>query len=316
MKILLADGNKSSRAELATLLSQWGYATTIANDGTSVLKEMARPHPPRLLILEWKIPRLSGRNICRRLRKQETYDPPYIIFLTTEDTCVQALEEGASDFVPKPFDPEELRARIGVGERTLKLQADLNAAQRVMAYLAMNDPLTSVYNRRALLKRLEEELFEAKRMQKGLCVAIVDLDYFKKINDTYGHLVGDAVIVAFTRAVQSIIRGSDILGRWGGEEFLMIVPCDSKVAPRELFEIIRDHIQKIIIPIAHETIRFTVSMGVTVSLGDESPAALVKRADEALLAAKEKGRNQIVYAPLPGPPENSWCKLSAAVGRC
>ena len=185
------------------------------------------------------MPVLDGLDVCRRLRALDSTDPPYVILLTgrtEKGDIVHGLDAGANDYVAKPYDHEELQARLQVGRRTLALQAHLLAVQEQLAALAARDPLTGILNRRTILERLAEELSRATRQRGDLTVGMCDVDHFKAINDTYGHQAGDDVLRAFTASVQAQLRNNDSVGRYGGEEFLVITPGVRDVGNVGLFE--------------------------------------------------------------------------------
>ncbi|HLS28506.1 MAG TPA: diguanylate cyclase, partial [Opitutales bacterium] len=225
IKALIADDDRSTCYLLEGLLVKWGFEVIVVNNGHDALEVMQGENPPRLLLLDWEMPQLGGLEVCKQLRWKEPLNPPYIIFLTlnrTFENMTLAFDAGASDYVTKPCNWTELRCRIRVGERTLKLQDQLNAAHREMRELAMRDMLTGIYNRRAVQERLDEELARFQRTGAGLNIALVDLDNFKRVNDTWGHQAGDLVLSEFAKAVRKAMRVSDVVGRWGGDEFLLI----------------------------------------------------------------------------------------------
>ncbi len=227
MKVLIADDDRTSRTLLAAMVTKWGYDPLVAEDGGGAWAALQQPDRPRLVLLDWNMPVLDGLDVCRRLRALDLPDPPYVILLTgrtEKGDIVHGLEAGANDYVAKPYNHEELQARLQVGKRTLALQAHLLTVQAQLKVLAARDPLTGILNRRTILERLAEELSRATRQQGGLTVAMCDLDHFKAVNDTYGHQAGDDVLRGFTASVQAHLRKYDSVGRYGGEEFLVIAP--------------------------------------------------------------------------------------------
>lgn len=314
MKALIAEDEKVTRTILERLLTRWGFETVVVEDGLAVLEALKEEDPPRLVLLDWMMPKMDGLEACRRLREQETSDPPYVIFLTAKESpgdMVRALDAGASDCVRKPFDRDELLARIRVGQRTLKLQAELNEARREMMHWALYDSLTGVFNRRAIGDRLKQELARVRRTGGSLSIGLADLDDFKRINDTYGHAAGDAVLVAFVKAVQETIRASDVVGRWGGEEFLILAPEEKPMPLNPVYERLRRHVERLEAVEAGRRIRFTVSLGVAIAAPGESSHDLLHRADMALYRAKATGKNRVCLAPPPDPSENEGDASSA-----
>ena len=302
MKILVADDDSISRTVLQHLLLRWGHEPITACDGEEALAIMRGEDPPQLLLLDWEMPKLDGLEVCRELRELKTDLPPYIIFVTAKDSSseiVRALEYGGSDFVKKPFNKDELGARIRVGVRNLQLQAELVQARKQMEHLAMYDALTGVYNRRAIMDILPREINRAERNQQCLAVAIADLDHFKTVNDRYGHAVGDTVLVEAVKTLQGCVRLSDCIGRWGGEEFILLTAVDKRFMDNQelpqLFERIRSAIEMQRIEHEGQPIAITTSIGVTCASNGNSIEAILHAADMALYQAKNEGRNRICW---------------------
>lgn len=307
MKILLADDDRVSRRLLQVLLERWGHETVMAADGLEALEILDGPEPPMLILLDWEMPGLDGLEVCRRIGEEERASPPYIIFVTAKDAMVdmvRGLDAGAADFIRKPFNREELRARIRVGVRTLELQAELMEARRQMEELAMHDPLTEIFNRRALWDLLYKEVARCHRESAGLSVAVLDLDRFKQINDHHGHEGGDRILKEFVETAQACIRESDTLGRWGGEEFLLVaphsVPRSENSGLNPLFERLRKAVEERRILLDGKVVSLTVSIGVAQLQAGEPVEHLVRRDDEALYQAKESGRNRCLLASVAG----------------
>ena len=239
MKVLIAEDDMTSRIILESVLKKWGFIPVVTCDGKEAWEVMQSEDAPKLVILDWQMPKMNGIEVCQKIREIKTSEPPYVIVLTSKDgkkDVVKALDAGANNFISKPYDNEELRARINVGKRMVELQSELSAAYRALEHEAMHDPLTSILNRRTIMKVLEKEMARAKREKTGLCIGLCDLDHFKRVNDTYGHQVGDAVLIAFTRFVKDKLRLSDHMGRYGGEEFLIVAPGSIESRPEALFK--------------------------------------------------------------------------------
>lgn len=299
MRVLVADDDPTSRRILQAILRKWDLEPVVVSDGLEAAAAMELPDAPLLALLDWNMPGLEGPEVCRRLRRRETSNPPYVILLTArgeKEDIVKGLDAGANDYVSKPYDSEELRARIGVGTRMLELQADLARALEALAYQAAHDGLTGLPNRRAVLEALERELARAEREGGALSVALCDLDHFKRVNDTWGHPAGDQVLNAFARAAKGCLRAYDVVGRYGGEEFLLIAPGAGSPAECDLFERVRRSVAAAPVSTEAGAISVTVSIGVASVRGKGSAEVLLASADAALYQAKADGRNRVRYA--------------------
>lgn len=301
MKALIADDDLALRFIMQKMLEGWGFEPVIASDGEAALRIMEESEePPRLLLLDWEMPKINGLDLCKRLRTVDTSDPPYIILVTghAEAEYIQtALDAGANDFVSKPTNSGVLRARIGVGLRTLELQRRLNIANHMLAYRADHDELTGLRNRGAVVERLESELARAQRTNASLAIAILDIDFFKQVNDTYGHPIGDRVLREFADRLRDTFRPYDIVGRYGGEEFIAVCPIEQSKS-FELFERFRTVVEETPFLADDLAISITVSIGVRTLIGDEAKGSqpiltILADADAALYRAKHSGRNTV-----------------------
>jgi len=302
MKVLIADDDFTSRSILTAILKKCGFDPVVAEDGGAAWDILQRPDAPRLILLDWNMPVLDGPEICRRLKARNVADPPYVILLTArgeKSDIVDGLDAGANDYMAKPYDREELLARIGVGRRMLEMQSNLLEARDALAHQATHDFLTGVFNRRAVRDRLKQEISRAGRDGKSLSVGMLDIDHFKKINDTFGHQAGDESLIAFTRLIQDGLREYDCVGRYGGEEFLVIAPGSVGSKNESLFERLRTRISEAEIATNAGPISLTVSIGVAPGTGQSDVDTLLAAADAALYQAKAEGRNRVVYA-VPG----------------
>jgi len=298
MQILIAEDDLTSRTILAAILQKLGFDPIEVGDGGAAWAAMQQPLPPGLAILDWEMPGMSGIEVCRKIREQNSANPPYIIILTARQAkadIVNGLEAGANDYITKPYDNDELRARVQVGRRMVDLQAELIAAKDALAHEAMYDSLTGALNRRVILETLDKELKRAKRGKTSVSIGLFDIDHFKKVNDVYGHQAGDEVLCKFVRTIQSNLRNYDYVGRYGGEEFLVVAP-DSTGTPNEsLYERLRIQIARISTVVRGVRINITASVGVAGSNGSTTVETLVAAADAALYRAKDEGRNRVVY---------------------
>lgn len=270
MKVLIAEDDFTSRTMLVAITRKWGYEPVAVEDGEAAWNELQKDNSPRLLLLDWEMPLLNGLGLCKRIRSQ-------------------------SD--SKPFNNIELKARLQVGKRILDLQTELNQTKEMLTYQASHDALTGLLNRRAIMEGLEKEIARAQRQQQPLCVALCDIDYFKRINDRYGHLAGDYVLREVSQHITEQLRPFDLVGRYGGEEFLLILNAAKKDTLR-LFERVRLSIENAVFSYAQQKIKVTISCGVTVfkpTLQEGESLILIDTADKALFSAKEGGRNRVVF---------------------
>lgn len=298
MKTLIAEDDFTSRSILKALLKKWGYDSVVTEDGNAAWDALQQPDAPKLILLDWNMPGMDGLEVCRRLRQTISSNPPYIILLTgraEKVDIVQGLDAGANDYILKPYDSEELQARIRVGERMLELQAGLSAARDALEHQAMHDALTGIFNRRAILDRLAKELSRAKREIRTLSIGMCDIDHFKIVNDTHGHQVGDEVLIAFTQCIQAGLREYDCLGRYGGEEFLIIATGSRGTSDESLYERLRSRVENNKIQTKSGLLSITASIGVVSDSGHGTVDDLLAASDEALYQAKAGGRNRVAY---------------------
>lgn len=299
MRVLVAEDDPTSRVLLASMLKKWGHEPVCAADGLEAWDALRQSDAPRLVLLDWVMPGLDGPEVCRRLRAVETSDPPFVIMLTgraEKGDIILGLDAGANDYLSKPYDPDELRARLRVACRMLELQRGLVEARDTLTHLAAHDALTGVLNRRAILERLEQEIARAAREGGKLFVGMCDLDHFKGINDTLGHQAGDDVLAVFTRRITAKLRVYDSVGRYGGEEFLVITPAGGKPDPRCIYERLRAEVESSPIATRAGQVPLTVSIGVAAGSGNSTVDGLVETADRALYRAKAQGRNRVILA--------------------
>lgn len=298
MRILIAEDDATSRLLLRRVLESWGYEVVSTKDGAEAWQALQANDAPRLAILDWMMPEMDGVDVCRRARVLETLQPPYIILLTAlgyKESVVVGLEAGADDYVSKPYDPAELRARLAVGRRLVEANDALLEAQHALELQARTDALTGILNRGAILEELERETQRAEREGSRLGLGMLDIDHFKRVNDTCGHAAGDAVLREVVRRAQRVLRPYDSFGRVGGEEFLVILPGAGETDLREVLERIRAAVGSTAIVVGEHRLAVTVSLGAA-TCGAETPDACIARADDALYVAKEEGRNRVVLA--------------------
>ncbi|MGB7284949.1 MAG: diguanylate cyclase [Candidatus Acidiferrum sp.] len=296
MKILIADDEALSRRLLEKTLERAGYEVTAVENGRQALEQLSKLDGPRLALLDWMMPEVDGPGVCRavRTRSEQTYI--YMVLLTSKgskEETVLGLESGADDYLTKPFNAEELRARLRVGERILLLEDRLVEARENMRFRATHDPLTSLLNRGAIMELLGRELHRSHREQKSTAILLGDVDHFKRVNDTLGHVVGDEALREIANRLLASVRSYDFVGRYGGEEFLVVLnSCDANYAPGRAEEI-RRSISNREIQTAKGPLALTMSFGVLLS-GDWGPRPveeLLHEVDLALYEAKGGGRD-------------------------
>jgi two-component system, cell cycle response regulator len=306
MRILIAEDDFTSRAMLTATLRKWGFETAAAQDGAEAWRMIQQPGAPKLILLDWNMPEMDGLEVIRLLRAAETEEPPYVILLTSKgekESLIAGLNSGANDYIVKPYDAEELLARIRVGQRMVEMQTGLAQARRDLAYQARHDVLTGVYNRRAIMEALNREIARTGRGGGPLAVGVGDIDHFKLVNDRYGHAVGDEILCAIVRRLENGLRAYDHLGRWGGEEFLIIAPGCPVGEAFKLFDRLRTSIPAEPMPTKAGPIPVTISLGVTVGDGSQAGADLFAAADAAVYRAKDEGRNRVCLSVGTGPTD-------------
>ena len=290
MKILIAEDDTTTRLIFGATLRKMGHTVTAVEDGGKAWKAWQQEEYS-LLISDWIMPDIDGLELCKRIRAQPSLQYTYIILLTSMDgkgSYLEGMDAGADDFITKPFDEEQLAARLRVAERIIALHQKLHIQ-------ATHDHLTGVWNRAAIMGHLRGEVERARRQSSHMGVIIADLDYFKRINDTYGHRTGDAVLQEAARRMQLALRPYDRLGRYGGEEFLIIASDCDLSQTTALAERIRSFMSTEPVKDQFSEIFVTVSLGIAIGSGQagEDAGALVAIADEALYRAKKAGRNRI-----------------------
>jgi len=303
--VLIAGDDPLARHLLATCLKKWNYRVIAVENGLDAWTALQQEHSPQIAILDWMMPAIDGPELCRRLRSHSRGRYFYLLLVTSKTNrkdVVEVLDAGADDYLIKPFDVDELRARIRVGERILRLEQALVHARDALQFEAAHDSLTGVWNHGAILELLQGETERNRRTAGSLGVMMADLDHFKNVNDTYGHVVGDVVLRECAHRMVAECRGYDWIGRYGGEEFLIVVPGCNSADLLVIAERLRCGVARQPIETRGGLIPMTVSIGVVSGqfFQDSNPGylAMLSAADQALYQAKAEGRNQVAARSL------------------
>lgn len=305
MRILIADDSIVSRHLLDATLRKWGYEVVIASDGMEAWDTLQLEDAPRVAVLDWMMPGLTGPEICRRVRERSKSSDAvytYMLLLSSKnqrEDLIEGLESGADDYLTKPFDQHELKARLRAGTRIIDLQQELLKAREALREQATKDFLTHLWNRPSILEILQRELARGARENRPVGVVLADLDRFKNVNDSFGHFAGDALLREFSRRMLASMRSYDSIGRYGGEEFLIVLPgCDEacSASQGERLQLVLANEPMIV---GDASLTITGSFGAT-SWHPGLPAQaeyLIRIADNALYMAKNQGRNRVVVLP-------------------
>jgi two-component system, cell cycle response regulator len=291
LKILIADDELATQRVVETLLAKHGYEVVLAKNGEETLELLQREDAPNLVILDWLMPDIDGIEICRRVREWSKGRYIYIIMLTAKtakEDFVAGLDAGMDDYLSKPFHPDELRARVRAGERMLALHEQLRIQ-------ATRDHLTGVLNRGTVIEIAQLELAHAARKGESAALIVADIDGFKQVNDTYGHLAGDAILRETAKSLAARLRAYDVLGRYGGEEFLILLPGCNAANAGKIAEELRAAVASASVTTEAGELSITMSFGfATVQPGESATwEDLVRAADDALYRAKRGGRNRV-----------------------
>jgi len=284
------------------MLQSSGYEVVTAANGLQASLELSKPDGPRLALVDWMMPELDGLGVCRYVRGRHDDRYVYILLLTSKESSedvVQGLQAGADDYLTKPCHPAELNARLHTGIRVLQLEDKLVEAREKMRYEATHDSLTQLWDRGGIVALLRSELSRASRDRAPVSMLLCDVDYFKKINDTYGHLVGDEVLQGVAKRLQEMVRPHDCVGRYGGEEFLIVLGGCSLVNLKKRADQVREGICRAPFETSAGPIPVSLSIGATtIELWNKSDSInpFLKDADDALYRAKGAGRNCVVFA--------------------
>jgi diguanylate cyclase (GGDEF)-like protein len=284
---------------LAGLLTKWGYQAEMVHTGTDAQRELLKADAPQLAILDWVMPGKDGIEVIKEVRAAQRQSYTYILLLTSkgeQGDILQGLDAGADDYLKKPFDGPELRARLRVGARILGLEHRLVSALETTEHHTTHDLLTGLLNRTSIVELLNREASRCERAGQKLSVLLANIDHFKAINDTYGHTVGDQVIKQLAQKMGSPLRPHDSVGRFGGEEFLLLAPNCALSQALVVADRLRTRVAKDKFTVGQSAIAVTVSVGVSCvgAKGTTRDVELaLKEADLAVHAAKKNGRNRV-----------------------
>ncbi|MGD0578338.1 MAG: diguanylate cyclase [Bryobacteraceae bacterium] len=300
MKVLIADDSPTMRHLLRTTLEDWGYEVVEAQDGEVALDILSGENPPPLAILDWVMPQITGPELCRRVRARKRPTYTYILLLTSKalrQDLIEGMGAGADDYLVKPFDHPEMEVRLRAGRRIVDLQAELMQMQEALREQATLDALTRCWNRSSIFDILTSEINRASRERKALGVIMLDLDHFKEVNDTYGHVCGDEVLKQVVKRISSSMRSYDAIGRYGGEEFICVLSGCGEHCVCGNAERMRVSMESSPVEWQSERIRMTASFGAIAGMPPDGLTAdqLIRIADESLYRAKREGRNRVVF---------------------
>jgi len=297
--ILIVDDHPDNVDLLRDRLEARGYATIVARDGEEALRAASEAPSPDLILLDVMLPKVDGIEVARRIKANKSLPFMPIIMQTALDSTeskVEGLDAGADDYITKPINFAELEARVRSWLRIKSLQDEVERQSREILRISQTDALTEIDNRRYLQERLNEAFEHAKRMHESLACLMCDLDLFKSVNDTHGHQVGDVVLKQLAQILKSEAREIDRVGRYGGEEFMLILPGTSAEAAMRFADRVRNAVAQRTFAFDGGSVQRTISCGVAgwphprISNVDE----LVRAADDALYVAKETGRNRVI----------------------
>ncbi len=298
MRILLVDDDPVSLKPFETVLRAWGHSVETAFDGDEAWNKLQNPQVPDVVVLDWMMPHMDGLELTQRIRKRTNTPYVYVIMVTFRSDpgdLLAGFDAGVDDFLRKPADLDEFQVRLKAAERIVDLQNELIDAREALRRQAMQDPLTRILNHGAILGTLSREMDRSRREEQPLSLILADLDEFKAVNDTHGHVAGDQVLVEVARRLRRSLRSYDAVGRYGGEEFLVVLPnTDPKEAVR-LAHRIRKTISERPFQVGTSNVRLTVSQGVcSWTVPELVPTdELIRVADQALYRVKESGRDGV-----------------------
>src|ERR1035437_6010047 len=291
MKVLIADDSPTMLRLLHSSLEEWGYEVVQAQDGEQALEILSADDPPPIAILDWVMPKITGPELCNRVRNRKSRAYTYILLLTAKaqhQDLIEGMGAGADDYIIKPFDRPEMEVRLRAGRRIVDLQTELMQMQEALREQATRDSLTHCWNRFSLFDILGREIHRCYREKTTLGVIMLDLDHFKWVNDTYGHVCGDEVLKQVVKRIEGAMRSYDAIGRYGGEEFICVLAGCGEQDVRGNAERIRAAVEARPVMWMHHEVKITSSFGAVAGVpsAGTTPDQLIRIADEALYRAK------------------------------
>lgn len=301
-KILLVEDDKAQAKITQECLEKIGYDVICNDNGITAIKT-AKTQPIDLIVLDLVLPDISGNEVCRWLKKDQDTESIPIIMLTAQGSTTEkiaGLEAGADDYLPKPYNEAELKARIYACLRTKALQDKLRRKNQQLEdllskveVLAITDPLTELFNRRHFEAVIEKEFERTKRYQHHSSCLMIDIDRFKLINDTYGHRIGDQVLQNLAQLLKNCVRRVDTVARWGGEEFIILLPETNKEAALQVASRILISVSDYKFPSLHDQLTISIGIASIPEKTIDNSEQFINASDQSLYEAKAKGRNRI-----------------------
>ena len=301
-RIVVADDDPTSRRLLKHLLEKWGFEVVLVEDGLKAWEIVRHQNLPSIAILDWVMPGLDGLELSRKIRTLNRQHYTYIMMLTSKPeraSLIESLRAGVDDYLTKPFDAAELQGRLLVAERTLRFQNELISAKERIAQEARHDFLTGLFNRWGIMETVEREMSRSNRTGEQFSILLADIDHFKRVNDTLGHGAGDEVLREVASRFANSLRSHDSVGRYGGEEFLIVLPVSGPGAALGAAEKLRRRICETPFMLADTENKITISLGVATATPEVSAESLICAADVALYRAKNAGRNCVQASTVP-----------------
>ncbi|MGE5380072.1 MAG: GGDEF domain-containing protein [Methylocystaceae bacterium] len=294
MQVIIADDDRLSRRILEDRCREWGFDVWAVEDGNLAWDIYIQQDAPRIFLLDWIMPGINGVDLCEKMRKSPHTSYSYIVIVTSLNDAtniIRGLEAGADDYIVKPFNINELRCRLNIGKRILELEDNI-------LRMANLDYLTGLYNRRYFFQRMECELSRCRRENHPVGLLMIDIDNFKIVNDTYGHTAGDHVLSRLSKVLSRCCRDYDLVGRFGGEEFIICLPGSGREETFKIAERIRGQVAEETLDCNTELLKITVSIGYVSTMNGKSQE-MISAADAGLYAAKKAGKNCSVTVTIP-----------------